>query len=512
MTAAPEWTQGYVSDIPYTYGFYRELAPNLLRMALTDAGFDTPDVAKPFRYCELGTGFGVTLNTLAAANPMGEFYGTDFNPQQVAEARALAAAGGLSNVSFYDDAFADFIERDLPSFDIIAVHGIYSWISDENRQAIVRFIDKFLRPGGLAYVSYNAMPGWGPMAPVRYLMARATEGHLGSSLSRVDRAFGLLDQLMDAKAAYFLRNPQIKDRLNKTRDQQKSYIAHEYFNGYWNPMFHDQVATELAEARLSFATSAHLCDHVDAVNLSKEGQRILSEVEDRMLRETVRDFLTGSQFRRDIYVRGAPPITAMARQQRVAKQRLALVRPAEKLEMKQSFPVGQVSLQEKVYRPLVEILDSEGPLTVEAMANHDKLSGTKFGGVWQACQVLSGLGFLEPVFDDAGIAARRGSAAAFNRAVMERAIESEQLRYLAIPATGSGMSVSRAEMLFMLAEGNLEADPPQFVWDIFKARGQRLKSEGKILEKESDNIAQLRQEYANFDKGRRSLFQQLGVL
>jgi len=43
----------------------------------------------------------------------------------------------------------------LPDFDYIGLHGIWSWISDENRQVIVDFIRKKLKVGGVLYISYN---------------------------------------------------------------------------------------------------------------------------------------------------------------------------------------------------------------------------------------------------------------------------------------------------------------------------------------------------------------------
>ena len=62
------------------------------------------------------------------------WYATDFNPSQAAFARELAAASG-ADAQLFDDAFADFAESpDLPDFDYIGLHGIWSWISDANRR------------------------------------------------------------------------------------------------------------------------------------------------------------------------------------------------------------------------------------------------------------------------------------------------------------------------------------------------------------------------------------------
>ncbi|MBP8937609.1 MAG: class I SAM-dependent methyltransferase [Agrobacterium sp.] len=154
------WNAGYVADLGYTYGFYRELTPAILKFASLTRGVKTA-ADTPVNYCELGCGQGFSANLLAAANPQIEFYATDFNPAHIAGAISLAETAGISNLHFFDDSFAEFEARaDLPQFDIIALHGIYSWIAKEHRDTIVRFIDRKLKPGGLVYISYNCLPGW----------------------------------------------------------------------------------------------------------------------------------------------------------------------------------------------------------------------------------------------------------------------------------------------------------------------------------------------------------------
>jgi SAM-dependent methyltransferase len=142
-----------VAEIDYTYGYYRELQAGLMDFALLLAwqkplgkGADS----KPLRYLELGYGQGLSLNIHAAAS-RGEFWGTDFNPAQAAGAAEMANASG-SNLFLLDASFEELAQRDdLPLFDVIALHGIWSWISDLNRQFIVEIIRRHLRPGGVVY-------------------------------------------------------------------------------------------------------------------------------------------------------------------------------------------------------------------------------------------------------------------------------------------------------------------------------------------------------------------------
>jgi len=82
---------GYVGDVAYTLGFYRELSPTYLSLACVLNGVDGPNPTKALRYCELGCGRGYGTALLAVANPNVEFVRIDFNPSHIAEARTLAS-------------------------------------------------------------------------------------------------------------------------------------------------------------------------------------------------------------------------------------------------------------------------------------------------------------------------------------------------------------------------------------------------------------------------------------
>ena len=165
------WTSGYVADIGYTFGYYTELNPQRVPFALLAAGIAPPSISSA---CELGFGQGLSINLHASASGV-NWWGTDFNPAQAGFAQELSAAS-QANCSLFDQSFEDFSERaDLPEFDFIGLHGIWSWISDGNRAVIVDFIAKRLKVGGVLYISYNTLPGWAAFAPMRHLMTEHVE-------------------------------------------------------------------------------------------------------------------------------------------------------------------------------------------------------------------------------------------------------------------------------------------------------------------------------------------------
>ena len=126
-----DWTGGYVADIGYTFGYYTELNPQRVRLAFLNAGLVPPKVGTA---CELGFGQGMSTNMHAAASVV-QWHGTDFNPAQAGFAQELADVSG-NGARLYDEAFDQFCSRtDLPEFDYIGLHGIWSWISDDNRRS-----------------------------------------------------------------------------------------------------------------------------------------------------------------------------------------------------------------------------------------------------------------------------------------------------------------------------------------------------------------------------------------
>ena len=134
------WTEGYVSEIGYTFGYYKELNPLQIKFAFLNVGLVAPKINTA---CELGFGQGLSINLHAAASET-SWYGNDFNPSQASFAQETAQASG-ADVNLFDDSFKKFLNRqEIPMFDYIGLHGIWSWISDENRRILLEFIEKKL--------------------------------------------------------------------------------------------------------------------------------------------------------------------------------------------------------------------------------------------------------------------------------------------------------------------------------------------------------------------------------
>jgi len=508
-----DWSSGYVTDIGYTYGYYAELNPLRARLVLLNAGLLPPPLGT---HCELGFGQGVSVNLHAAASD-GVWYGTDFNPSQAVFAQALARVSG-AEVHLMDEAFADFCTRsDLPDFDFIGLHGIWSWISDANRAVIVDFVRRKLKVGGVLYISYNTLPGWSAFAPMRHLMVHHTEV-LGAQaegiVRRIDEAIAFAEKLLAVNPLYARANPQVVERVKKIKEQNRHYLAHEYFNRDWHPMHFATMVEWLRPAKVHFACSAHALDHIDAVNLSAEQQNLLAQIPDRLFRETVRDFMVNQQFRRDYWVKGPQRLTPLEQAEALRQHRVVLITPRADVPLKVSGALGEANLVEKIYNPVLDALADHKPKTLGWIEQAVQGQGVHFAQVQQAVMVLMGAGHVQPAQEESVTARARKHTDRLNLHIMTKARARHDLNYLASPVTGGGITVSRFWQLFLLAARKGRKQPAEWAewaWEVLAAQGQRVVKEGKVLESPEENLAELQAQAVAFAEKRLSALKALQI-
>jgi Predicted methyltransferase regulatory domain len=456
--------------------------------------------------CELGFGQGMSVNLHAAASTV-HWCGTDFNPAHAAFAQDLARSSGV-DARLYDESFEQFCARtDLPDFDHIGLHGIWSWVSDENRHHIVDFIRRKLKVGGALYISYNTQPGWTAMLPLRELLTAHSEimGADGAGLlNRVDGALTFVDKLMATNPGYARANPGVADRLRKIREQNRHYVAHEYFNGHWEPMSFAKMASWLQPAKMQWACSAHLLDGLDSINLSADQQTLLNEIPDPMFRQTVRDFCVNQQFRRDFWVKGGRSMNNIEQLEALRNLRVVLVQPRASVALKVNGGMGEAKLQEPIYNPILDVLADHQP---RSLAQLEKaLDGKKitFAQLVQAVTVLAGSGALTSAQSEEDTAQARPRTDRLNADLMHRARTRSEMAYLGSPVTGGGLPVGRFAQLFLLGrESGLKTsrELAEFAWGQLAAQGERLRKDGNTLTEIKDNIAELEVHAKQFLEG-----------
>jgi SAM-dependent methyltransferase len=509
--AMAAWSEGYFTDIPYTDKFYGELAPGYLAFVCLRRGVRPPMLGPGASYLELGCGNGFGLNLLAAANPRMTFRGIDFHPGQIDTARRLAAEAQLSNIAFDDLSFAQLLEDELPKVDIIALHGVYSWVSPENRAAIVRILDRALKPGGVAYVSYNCLPGWAALAPLQRFVAEHVARGTGDIRARVLEAFRAALAFNDGKAAFFQAIPFLRARIEAALKEDPAYLVHEYLNANSQPLYHADVARELAEARLDFAASANIADDLLHLAAPAALQETIKAAADPVWRETLMDYAGDKPFRRDVYVRGRTALSQAEHEAQLDACPFVLLTEPAGVALDFPVPIGRLAGQPGHYMPILEAL-AEGPKTYRELRRLPALAQLNPGAVLQAVTLLVGARHIHPGH---GLAfAASGAAARFN-AVVERRTELGGVpNRFASEAAGTAISADLAELIALggVLRGESRQDSVERGWALMARTGRRLVVDGAAVMDQAGAEAELARRIEAFAQGRLPRLRDLDVV
>lgn len=487
------WSEGYVTEVDYIHTCFPETLPAYLRWALAAAGVAPGPVASDrLRYCELGFGMGTNLVLGAAANPHAEFHGTDFNARQTHGAQRLATAGGVGNLTLADDSFDAYGGRSLPKFDVIVLHGIFSWVTPDNRAVIRRFIRERLATGGVVYNSYNSFPGWAPLMPLRNII-RSQAGD--TVLDRVRNGLAEAEALKASGAAYFRANPAAGRELEKLQKQDHQYVAHEYLNDAWTPFLFSDLESEMRDARLEFTSAARVADQLDLLAVPANLLPKLREVKNTTRRENLRDILVNTRFRRDLFVRGPVRMPSAEARETLESLHFAMSTPRKRVPTTAKLSIGEITMRPEIYGPLLDALEA-GPQSFGALLASKGVS-LNHASLKEAMAVLVATGSVAPTLDPTTTDARRPSTESINRAILDGAKRSSSIEYLASPLSGSAVRVNHFSMLFMAARAD-ESKPVDFAMEHLSAMGRRLMSDGVALDAKQTRT-RLREQLKGFE-------------
>jgi SAM-dependent methyltransferase len=510
------WGSGYITDVEYASGFCRGQSPVIMQLACWVNGIETAAVGEDFAYCELGCGKGLTSLVLAASNPRAQFLAVDFNPVHVMHAASIARAAGLENIEFLESSFEELVDArrgQLPQFDFVTLHGVYSWISPAARQAIVRFLSYCLKPGGLVYISYNAMPGWAPGLPVQRLLKDIAAASFDRSDRRALGAVGLVQKLAAADARALAGNQFVDAMVDHANRSHGAYLAHEYLNEHWSALYHADVARDLSAAKLEYVGSAGLLGNVPELRVNPEQRELLRGFEGSALRETLWDFCTSRRFRDDVFIRGAARMGARKREKMLRNLALVLLIPRTAFRFSHNVLAGEAKLEPTTYGAIADAL-AERPQTVDELLGLPETRNKSDIAAVEIVSALVGTNQALPVRPAANVG-DRGPAERLNRVLVDglEDLEPDGSIALALPAVRSGVPLSHFEasiygMFRAGAPVTVEAATEQ-IWRAMCAHGRRPAKDGKPIEDESEAVEFLRTYVREITETRVPLWQKL---
>ncbi|HEX9534962.1 MAG TPA: class I SAM-dependent methyltransferase [Stellaceae bacterium] len=403
---------GYAADIPYLRDFKPMLAPAWLDHVALVAGIEPPTRTSGFAWCDLGCGQGVTAAILAATHPSGIFHGIDAMPAHIDHARRLAEAAAIPNLQLHAVDFAAAVGLELPQFDYIVAHGVYTWIGPEAQCAVRRFIDRRLKPGGLVYLSYNAMPGWTRDLPFQGLLREFGRTFPGDNFRRLAAAAELARTLAGAGVASLAASFIVKELQERPEDYQPAYLVHEFMPAAWQPLYVTQVRRDMATIGLEPVGSATLSENLDWMVLDEAARQTLGAITDPDARELVRDYYLDQRFRCDVFARSNRRLGPGERAGRLHSSTFVLARPVPAIRYAMITSAGSLTY------------DSPAARAIVAELNAGRLARTED---LNTLLTLCAAGDIMPA--EPG----RTSVADLNRALCGRVDGPEEIRWLALP-------------------------------------------------------------------------------
>lgn len=209
--------------------------PERLAVAARLRGLE-PRPPERSRVLELGCGGGGNLLPLAASWPGASCVGLDIDVTAIDEASQLARDLELGNAQFHARDLRD--ARSLLAgqrFDYVVAHGVYSWVSEAARSALLELCGAVLAEHGVVYLSYGSYPGFHVQQVLRDMLRFHVSAPAGSLLA-VQQARELIAALL-AQPLPGLAAPELLRRelvaLGDASDVRLTYDDLAETQGFW---------------------------------------------------------------------------------------------------------------------------------------------------------------------------------------------------------------------------------------------------------------------------------------
>ena len=288
---------GYKSmPFPYT-------TPATLEAYAALVGISAPN-PKTARVLELGATYGGNIISQALFNPDATFVGIELSQEQVEKGNEVIANAGLTNFSLVQSDIAS-IGSEIGTFDYIIAHGVYSWVDDGVKDALLRLIDEHLAEDGIAYISYNTYPGWHTMDEVRQLMMFS---------NRDKSQFNHKEKVLHGKTigsivgSQILKYDNLKERnskflgaLRSVMQKDEYYVGHDHLEPNNDPVYFYQFNDHLEAHNL-----AYLCDADLTLSMVRSFDADIADtldklaLNDHVAQEQYLDFMLDTTFRKSI--------------------------------------------------------------------------------------------------------------------------------------------------------------------------------------------------------------------
>ncbi|MCZ8254225.1 MAG: class I SAM-dependent methyltransferase, partial [Polaromonas sp.] len=290
-------------EVPYTSHPFPQSAPERLEGIATLFGL-APTLPAHARVLELGCAAGGNIIPFALRHPGAQVVGLDLSAVQITQGMERVRQLGITNLALHQMNLED-VDASLGKFDYIICHGVFSWVPESVRQAIMRICSAHMAPGGMAYISFNTYPGWKAREIVRDAMLFRSEAR-STPDEKLAYARGMLEFLVQMSAEGSLLRKALNEVMPTIEAAGPAYLMHEFLEHCNQPMyFRDFVASARAHG-LDYLGDADPQTMFVSNQGAQAAEPLMKEAgNDQVLMEQYLDFLTNRSFRRSLLVHAA---------------------------------------------------------------------------------------------------------------------------------------------------------------------------------------------------------------
>lgn len=296
----------------YTHG---QTHPDRLSIIGTLFGL-RPAPVDQCRMLELGCGNGTNLVPMAWGLPKSDFVGIDLAGRPIARGAQMITELGVSNIRLVQGDLAA-IDASWGRFDYIVAHGLYSWVPLQVQERIFWICRNLLAPEGVAFISYNALPGCHLRNMLREMLLFHVED-FQSPEERMQQARALMRFLAGAQETRDEYRLWMKSELERIAEHSDGHLYHDELAEINEPLYFTQFIKRAASHDLQYLGEADYFEMSDYVFSEAVRQTLAKLARNRILREQYLDFLKCRRFRQTLLCHREAKVRAQAQADPVA--------------------------------------------------------------------------------------------------------------------------------------------------------------------------------------------------
>lgn len=247
--------QNTYDAVEYPGYAYAHTHPDQMALMALLYGLEPAPVAT-CRVLEVACNEGGNIIPMAYAIPGAQFVGFDLAPECIRRGQDRIDALGLKNIRLFQ---ADLLKvgPELGEFDYIIAHGLYAWVPEPVRDRLLALCGELLAPNGVAFVSYNALPGSYMRKMVREMMTFAAPG-IDDPDKKLKAGTEFLSALAATRAEGDVYKAVLEEHHKRLNIKSSHSVYHDDFSPAYHPVYFSQFIKHAANHGLQYLAEAEL--------------------------------------------------------------------------------------------------------------------------------------------------------------------------------------------------------------------------------------------------------------